>query len=588
MEIWSNWKRDAPLKGTTLVAVLDESITNAGERNQMKPLDEIRNYLFQGTPVNPAGAAWVTKPTVSESTKTVTIGSGSATWDGVTVNYLSRTETVTYPSEGLLRQDVVVARKDGTFLYIQGQAATTAITPNYPSDGLWVAYILFSASGGKVQEPAVYYWGTMQKSSTDPQTIEQYVAANSTQVADSATNGNILIDGAEVNVYNDGAITTSLTNKVDKVTGKGLSSTDYTQAEKDKLAGLTQGSSTYLGLTDTPASYTGMAGKFFKVKADESGLEFADASTGGSTTNNSYSFKQVPLNGQGGNITNMVDAKMYSSTGLPRMCFISGSQIHIIQYQDGDWKHVWNSGAMINNISAIGYCGARKEVWTNNATNGTLIIVNIETATIVHNAAITGISAGMNHARWREDGTNMWLYGSNAATLYKVDAATRTVLATYTLAANIADLHVSGTANCLVVHYINGTVATISRDDATAINSTAAIGSGNSTGWTPTLIRKSDTVFFSGVNEISIGTGGAISAVAKLYNSHYAGIFANNSLYTFQNNFVSFFDASYKPVGGGFTVGTTTGSPLYSFVDWTTETGQVILNAGAILIRIII
>ena len=30
-------------------------------------------------------------------------------------------------------------------------------------------------------------------------------------------------------------------NKVDKISGKGLSDTNYTQAEKDKLAGLTEG-----------------------------------------------------------------------------------------------------------------------------------------------------------------------------------------------------------------------------------------------------------------------------------------------------------------------------------------------------------
>jgi uncharacterized Zn-binding protein involved in type VI secretion len=205
MEIWSNWRRDAPLKGTTLVAVLDESIPTASQRNQMKSLDELRNYLFQGTPVNPTGAAWVTKPTVSESTGTVTIGSGSATWNGATVAYTGRTETVTYPTEGLLRQDVVVALQDGTFLYIEGDAATTAITPNYPSNGLWVAYILFSASGGKVQEPAVYYWGSMQKSGTDAQTIEQYVES---RIAPVAPTGRALKNEITVEINPSGEIVT--------------------------------------------------------------------------------------------------------------------------------------------------------------------------------------------------------------------------------------------------------------------------------------------------------------------------------------------------------------------------------------------
>lgn len=40
------------------------------------------------------------------------------------------------------------------------------------------------------------------------------------------------------------------------------------------------GSSTFIGLTDTPSSYSGQTGKFPKVNAGETGLEFVTI-TGG-------------------------------------------------------------------------------------------------------------------------------------------------------------------------------------------------------------------------------------------------------------------------------------------------------------------
>lgn len=53
---------------------------------------------------------------------------------------------------------------------------------------------------------------------------------------------------------------------VAKETGKGLSTNDYTQAEKDKLAGISTGANAY-----THPSYTAKTSGLYKVTVDNSG-----------------------------------------------------------------------------------------------------------------------------------------------------------------------------------------------------------------------------------------------------------------------------------------------------------------------------
>ena len=58
------------------------------------------------------------------------------------------------------------------------------------------------------------------------------------QSVTSGDNGKILVDGESVVVYDDSEIKEEIGGKVDKAIGKGLSSNDYTDAEKNKLANL--------------------------------------------------------------------------------------------------------------------------------------------------------------------------------------------------------------------------------------------------------------------------------------------------------------------------------------------------------------
>lgn len=60
--------------------------------------------------------------------------------------------------------------------------------------------------------------------------------------------------------------TVDLSGKVDKVAGKGLSTNDYTTAEKNKLAGIAEGANNYVH-----PSYTAKASGLYKVTVDATG-----------------------------------------------------------------------------------------------------------------------------------------------------------------------------------------------------------------------------------------------------------------------------------------------------------------------------
>ena len=60
--------------------------------------------------------------------------------------------------------------------------------------------------------------------------------------------------------------TVDLSGKVDKVAGKGLSTNDYTTAEKTKLAGIVAGANKYVH-----PSYTAKASGLYKVTVDATG-----------------------------------------------------------------------------------------------------------------------------------------------------------------------------------------------------------------------------------------------------------------------------------------------------------------------------
>lgn len=100
------------------------------------------------------------------------------------------------------------------------------------------------------------------------------------------------------------ATQTALNNKVDKITGKSLSTNDYTTAEKTKLAGIEAGATKYThptgdGNLHVPATGTSNSGKVLKA-----------GSTAGSISWGSLSKSDVGL----GNVNNTSDANKPIST----------------------------------------------------------------------------------------------------------------------------------------------------------------------------------------------------------------------------------------------------------------------------------
>lgn len=71
-----------------------------------------------------------------------------------------------------------------------------------------------------------------------------------TQLAGLSSGGDVDL----ANYYTKAEVNTSLDGKVDKATGKGLSTEDYTSAEKTKLAGIASGANNYTHPSNHPAS----------------------------------------------------------------------------------------------------------------------------------------------------------------------------------------------------------------------------------------------------------------------------------------------------------------------------------------------
>ena len=86
----------------------------------------------------------------------------------------------------------------------------------------------------------------------------------------SATGTDVTIDSAlsasSTNPVQNKVVNSALGNKVDKETGKGLSTNDYTTTEKNKLAGIAEGANKY-----THPSYTAKTSGLYKVTVDNTG-----------------------------------------------------------------------------------------------------------------------------------------------------------------------------------------------------------------------------------------------------------------------------------------------------------------------------
>jgi hypothetical protein len=127
-----------------------------------------------------------------------------------------------------------------------------------------------------------------------------------------------------------------------------------------KLNGLAQGVTNWLGLSDTPSSYAGMAGKFVKVKSTEDGLEFTDAPTGGTgasgttavlsgtvTYNDAYVGEYI-------NNTGLIideNAQNFGATTTNTFVATSG----LIRIRGGSTMHIFTKDSSMINIYGVMY-----------------------------------------------------------------------------------------------------------------------------------------------------------------------------------------------------------------------------------------
>ena len=137
---------------------------------------------------------------------------------------------------------------------------TTSGNKHIPAGGASGQILRWSADGTAVwgaDNNTTYTDATTEKSGllsasdkTKLDGIEE--GANKTTV-DSA------LSATSTNPVQNKAVNTALGNKVDKVSGKGLSTNDYTTAEKNKLAGIAAGANNYVHPASHPASMIQMS-----------------------------------------------------------------------------------------------------------------------------------------------------------------------------------------------------------------------------------------------------------------------------------------------------------------------------------------
>lgn len=97
-------------------------------------------------------------------------------------------------------------------------------------------------------------------SSADKSKLDGIATGANKTVVDTA------MSSTSTNPVQNKTVNSALDNKVDKVTGKGLSTNDYTTDEKTKLAGIATGANKY-----THPSYTAKSSGLYKVAVDSTG-----------------------------------------------------------------------------------------------------------------------------------------------------------------------------------------------------------------------------------------------------------------------------------------------------------------------------
>ena len=102
-------------------------------------------------------------------------------------------------------------------------------------------------------------------------------------LVESASDSNVFTDAdhSKLNAIEDGATADQTASEIRTLVDNASDSNVFTDAEKSKLAGISAGAgaTTFANLSDTPANFTGAAGKTVKVNSSGNALEFVTVTT---------------------------------------------------------------------------------------------------------------------------------------------------------------------------------------------------------------------------------------------------------------------------------------------------------------------
>lgn len=216
--------RFSPESSTLEVKVSDTVSIQLGQEMQTRVKNnagvQINNgqvvYIDSASGANPlAKLATTADPDIAQRTF------GMAT-EGIAINGFGAITT-----EGLVRDINTSAFAEGAMLWLSTNGSITTTEPVAPTPKISVGMVLRSNTNNGV----IY--------------VKIRAVARNSKLSDvyapTLANGNILRWNSTTSRFEVWDSITSLANKVDVVAGKGLSSNDYTTAEKNKLAGIAAG-----------------------------------------------------------------------------------------------------------------------------------------------------------------------------------------------------------------------------------------------------------------------------------------------------------------------------------------------------------
>lgn len=204
----------------------------------------------------------------------------------------------------------------------------------------------------------------------------------------------------DTNYPSEKLVKSSLDNKVDKVSGKGLSTNDYTTTEKNKLAGIAENANNYVHPTTSGNKHIpsgGSSGKILGWSADGTAA-WIDAPDTGVTKITAGTNVSISPTGGTGNVTiNATDTTYESKTAAS-----GGSAVSLCTTGE---KYTWNnkqsalsaaqlnacnSGITSSKVSAYdGYASSKQDVITfntayNASTNKAATMSDINSAVVGH------------------------------------------------------------------------------------------------------------------------------------------------------------------------------------------------------------